>query len=387
MPLPIEEEVIIGNDFCNAHDVSLHFDPDHIVCNSPLGRSPRHPCAPKRRYAANRELKKLEAERVDAPALPLRDLECPILESKIMKHGADKDDAYIVLQEEKDEFLAWLLEFFSEKRTILSKKEPLPLPPHRGPNLDHKVEYIAGTPDLDPAVAYPWSRVHTQPMLTMIDIYKRGGQFEPTTRKATASLIPVLKKDRTMHPVADLRKRNKITKSEKMQPVSATAMVNNVASAVYKMGNDLLRTFEQCRAMEEAEEKNVVASPVGDYMIKTAQQGDKNSPTTLQKNIFAALEGMLKKNVEAYANDLWVFGNVWRQLKLDCIEMYTRLYRYCFVISLESIQFCPEEYKVLGHIVKGCTIAMDPKQVNALSNYVRPETPRSMQHFLGAIDF
>ncbi|GAA6003237.1 hypothetical protein JCM10207_001818 [Rhodosporidiobolus poonsookiae] len=385
MLLPIEEEVIIGRDFLRAHEASLRFNPDRLVCDAPQGRPHPHRRAPKKLYAAKRAFKKLQREE-DAPPVP-RELEMPVFVSKITDPAKEADEDYEPSAEEKDEFLSWLLEFFTAKGTVQSKTDPLPLPPHRGPDLDHSVEYIAGAPDLDPAIAYPWSRVHTPAMLRMIDIYKKGGQFEHTTKPATSALFPVLKKDGNARPVSDLRERNKRTVSQKMQPVDARAMVNNVAAARFKMGNDLLRAFEQVRADEDAESKNIVASPVGNYVIKTAMQGDKNSPTSLQKNMLVVLEGQSKRCVEHYADDLWVFGNWWRQFKIDTIEMYTRLYRYYYVISLESIQYCPDEYKILGRIVVGHAIKMDPKQVDALINYVQPTTPTGLQRFNGAVNW
>ncbi|GAA5921826.1 hypothetical protein JCM1841_005555 [Sporobolomyces salmonicolor] len=310
-------------------------------------------------------LKKInrEEERY-APQLPIREMSTPIFRSHITTPGADDDDSYDASVDEKDEFMKFIVKTFTPLGTILSKTEPLPLPPHRGPDLDHHVRYVAGAPELDSAIAYPWSRVNTPIMLRMLDVYKQGGQFEPTTLKATAPLAPVIKKDGSGRPVGNLRKRNTITVSEKMQPVDSKAMVNNFAASKYRLIGDMLRAFEQLRATEDAERKNILATPVGNFMVRTAMQGDKNSPQTLQKNMLAMLEGMTKKSVDFYADDVCAYGNVWRQFKLDVLELFSRFYRCVPVFPIDALDpdqpYHPAEmalfdandvYLVTGHTV------------------------------------
>jgi hypothetical protein len=392
MLLPIEEEVIIARDFLRCHEVSLSFHPDRLNVGNPTGRPPPHIRSPRAIPASTTlpvpQLKRMEKEvEEDEPSIPLRNLPVPVFESKITPKGAELDDAYEASQEEIDEFLAFVLDVFIANKTILDKKETLPCPPHRGPDLDHRIEFIEGAPPLDPAVAYPWSRVQTPIMLKMLDVYKAGGQFSSTTKAATSPLTPVIKKDGGGRPVGDNRKRNKITKPQKMQPLDAASTINDVAAARYRFIIDLLRAFEQCRLMEEDEWKNVLATPIGNYLVKTAMQGDLNSPTCLQRNMLAVLEPKLKRGWDYYADDLVAYSNVWRTFKENVLELLTRLHNYCFVGSLQSIQCCAPETKILGRVIRGNEISMDPKQIDPILNFVRPRTVRDLQRFLGMVNW
>lgn len=298
--LNIAEDVVLGRDFMREHKVLMEFNPDRFVVRDREGSTPS-PRQPKRRLAHLKEKRRIEMltrtaaaspyssdtppahERKSEPEpLKLRPYELLSYSSKLISREQGNVLGWIPPREVIDEFKNELVEYYWKKGTILSKEEIMPCPPHRGA-LDHDVPYISEDSSVPPAQAYPWSRAQKEPMLEMLEGYERGGQFVPTALHATAPLVPKLKKNGRGRPVNDLRKRNAITVPLPLQPVNADTMVNDVAAAPLKMGVDLMKAFEQVAATEDTCKKNIVATPVGNFMVRTAMQGDQNSPASLQR--------------------------------------------------------------------------------------------------------
>ncbi|GEM08210.1 hypothetical protein Rt10032_c05g2227 [Rhodotorula toruloides] len=360
--LNIAEDVVLGRDFLREHRVSLEFNPDRFVVHdiegsTPSGRQPKRKVAHEK--AKRRQAEMLE--RVDAPSpfqsdtlppherssepkpLKLREFELMSFSSKLITKEQCDVPGWVPPREVIDEFLNDVLTKYKANGTILSKEEIMPCAPYRGA-LDHDVPYISDDSFVPPAQAYPWSRAQRGPMLEMLEGYERGGQFVPTALHATAPLVPKLKKNGKGRPVNDLRKRNAITRPIPLQPVNADAMINDVAAVPLKMGVDLMKAFEQVAATEDACKKNIVATPVGNFMT-------------------------------------------WNAFTAEVLEFFARCYMWNLIVSEESIQMCPDEAEILGRRIKNGEISMSPKQVDAILNYVRPTTQKSLRRFLGLVEW
>lgn len=57
------------------------------------------------------------------------------------------------------------------------------------------------------------------------------------------------------------------------------------------------------------------------------------------------------------------------------------------IVSEVSIQMCPDEAESLGRRSKNGEISMSPKKVDAILNYVRPTTQKSLRRFLGLVEW
>ena len=402
--LNIAEDVVLGRDFMREHKVLMEFNPDRFVVRDREGSTPS-PRQPKRRLAHLKEKRRIEMltrtaaaspyssdtppahERKSEPEpLKLRPYELLSYSSKLISREQGDVLGWIPPREVIDEFKNELVEYYWKKGTILSKEEIMPCPPHRGA-LDHDVPYISEDSSVPPAQAYPWSRAQKEPMLEMLEGYERGGQFVPTALHATAPLVPKLKKNGRGRPVNDLRKRNAITVPLPLQPVNADTMVNDVAAAPLKMGVDLMKAFEQVAATEDTCKKNIVATPVGNFMVRTAMQGDQNSPASLQRLMNYVFHRKMDRSLRTYADNAWVLATTWNRFTADVCDFFARCYMWNLVVSEESIQMCPEEAEILGRRIKDGEISMSLKQVDAILNYVKPTTQKSLRRFLGLVEW
>lgn len=403
--LNIEEDAVIGRDFCRPYGVVIEFNPDRIWLREKEPK-PTPARSPKRRLAhekgKERTLDTLLRTNEPSPypsdsppphpdptePEPVKLREYTLFKFESSKHSEERGDDpdWLAPRELIEEFRDELLEEYRQKGVILQAEEILPCPPHRG-QLDHEVPYYDETKKVPPALAYPWSRAQKQPMIEMIEGYEKGGQFVPTALDATAPLVPKLKKNGKGRPVNDLRKRNALTKPLPMQPVDVDSMLNSIATAKYTMGADLKKAFEQIRAAEKAQPKNVVATPIGNFIVRTAMQGDRNSATSLQRMINFVFHGMVGKELSPYADDNWIHTQTWNSFKRACGDFFARCYQWSLVVSEESIQFCPAEAEVLGRVIKNGEISMSPKQIDAIRNYVQPKTQKSLRRFLGITNF
>jgi hypothetical protein len=93
------------------------------------------------------------------------------------------------------------------------------------------------------------------------------------------------------------------------------------------------------------------------------------------------------KFVEIYLDDITIHSASFTE-HLEHIEIVMkRLYEANLKINLEKCTWCAKEVKILGHVVSRNQIKMDPKKLNALSEWNQPRNVKQVQQFLGLANY
>ena len=112
-----------------------------------------------------------------------------------------------------------------------------------------------------------------------------------------------------------------------------------------------------------------------------------NAGATFQRTMDDAFRGLINHSVVVYLDDVTVFS----KNRLDHISHLRKVFERCkkFGISLnpKNSIFRVTEGILLGFVVSKEGIMIDPKRTEAISKIPFPTTKKSMQSFLGKINF
>jgi hypothetical protein len=102
--------------------------------------------------------------------------------------------------------------------------------------------------------------------------------------------------------------------------------------------------------------------------------GLKNGGATYQKCIQIILEPQIRRNVEAYIDDVVVKSKKHRDLLDDLKETFNNLCKYKMILNPKKCVFSISSGKLLGYMVSSRGIDVNPKMVEAIEQLQPPQT-------------
>ena len=113
--------------------------------------------------------------------------------------------------------------------------------------------------------------------------------------------------------------------------------------------------------------------------------GLKNAAQTFQRFIDQVLHGL--NFLFAYIDDILVASRSIEEHKEHLETLFDRLEHNGLVVRLEKCEFGKEKIEFLGHEVDRHGIKPLSSKVRAIQEFSQPTTVRSLQRFLGAVNF
>jgi hypothetical protein len=104
--------------------------------------------------------------------------------------------------------------------------------------------------------------------------------------------------------------------------------------------------------------------------------GLKNGEATYQKCVHIILEPQIRRNIEAYIDDIVVKSKKCGDLldNLDLKEMFNNLCKYMMMLNPKKCVFSVSSGKLLGYMVSSRGINANPKKVEAIEQLQPPQT-------------
>ena len=133
--------------------------------------------------------------------------------------------------------------------------------------------------------------------------------------------------------------------------------------------------------------KTTFRTPWGTYAYRKMPFGLINARATFQRAMDIAFKGLIGKFGVIYLDDVTVFS----KNRTDHLIHLRRVFEHCrkYGISLNPKKsiFSVTEGKLLGFVVSKQGINIDPERTRAISQISMPHSKKSMQSFLGKINF
>ena len=125
----------------------------------------------------------------------------------------------------------------------------------------------------------------------------------------------------------------------------------------------------------------------GTYAYQKKPFGLINARDTFQRAMDIAFKGLINKSVVVYLDDITVFSKKRSSHLHDLKQIFEGCKRYGISHNRKKSFFALDQGKLLGFIVSKDGIHIDPERIKDIFDIPFPHNKKSMQSFLGQINF
>ncbi|CAF1074989.1 unnamed protein product [Brachionus calyciflorus] len=196
--------------------------------------------------------------------------------------------------------------------------------------------------------------------------------IEPSTSPWASPVIIVPKKDGTRRFCVDYRKLNKKTRTERWPLPRIEDILDRLSGSNFFTTLDLMSRYWQIEMDNESRKFTAFSTPDGHYQFKRMPFGLKNAPAQFSK-IMSNDIIIHSKTAEDHAERIKIISQLLREANLK--------------IKPSKCKWFSRKAHILGFIVSGSTIEMDPEKISAILDMKPPKDLKQLQSFLGMANY
>lgn len=140
--------------------------------------------------------------------------------------------------------------------------------------------------------------------------------------------------------------------------------------------------------MEESS-RNYTAFTAENFQYKWIRMpmGLTSSPFTWQRAINTILIDLIGNGVYVYLDDIIICAKT-RKIHNDLVyEIMTRFKDHNLQLKITKCVFYAQKFEYLGHVISKEGIKANPKKIEVIKNYPRPQNMKHIQSFLGLCSY
>ena len=193
------------------------------------------------------------------------------------------------------------------------------------------------------------------------------------------------KPDGGWRPCGDYRLLNNATQPDNYLVPRIQDFTAQLAGCTIFSKVDLVGGYNQIPVRQKDVPKTAVITPFGLYEFLCMPFGLKNAAQTFQGFMDQVLQGL--SFIFDYLDDILVASKTLEEHRQHLNLLFDRLEDNGLVIKLEKCKFAQERIEFLGHEVDKDGIRPLSSKVKAIQEFPQPTTVRSLQRFLGIVNF
>jgi len=207
---------------------------------------------------------------------------------------------------------------------------------------------------------------------------------EPSNSPWVSPILLVKKPDGTYRWVVDMRKLNKVTKSDAYPLPRVQFILDQLKRAKFISSVDIKSAYFQIKLDSVSKEKTGFIVPGrGLFQFKRMPQGLKTSAATWQRLIDRVIGEDLKSFVFVYLDDVVVISESFEHHLWLLEQVFDRLEKAGLTVNLDKCQLVREELRYLGYVVNQYGLQVDPDKVKSIAEFKRPTTVKKAREFIG----
>ena len=221
-----------------------------------------------------------------------------------------------------------------------------------------------------------------------IDENLKRGFIRPSTSPAASPVMFVKKKDASLRLVVDYRGLNKVTIKNRYPLPLLSEMMDRVSQAKWFTKIDLRNAYNLVRIAQGDEWKMAFRTRYGHFEYVVMPFGLTNAPATFQHFMHDIFRDYLDLFLVVYLDDLLIYTNGTLEEHATHVRLVLeRLRKEKLYAKAEKCEFHQTTVEFLGFIISPDGVTMDPKKVDAITNWPTPTCVRDIQSFLGFAKF
>src|SRR5215472_10029379 len=276
-------------------------------------------------------------------------------------------------------------EAYQEFYKVFEKESFDELPPHRP--WDHVIDLIPDCNGLEGKI-YPLSLVERQELDNFLNENLAAGKIRISKSPFASPILFTKKKDGSLHPVEDYRKLNDITVKNRYPLPLIGELIDQLAGAKIFTKLDVRWGFNNVRIREGDEHKAAFVTHRGLFEPMVMQFGLCNAPATFQTMMNDVLrEEIATKMVVDYVDDILIFSKDLTSHREMVRRVLDKLQKHHLYLKLEKCEFERALVEFLGMIISENSVGMNESKVLAVKEWPVPKNKRSLQQFLGFVNY
>ena len=201
----------------------------------------------------------------------------------------------------------------------------------------------------------------------------------------SSSLHVVPKSDGSWRPRGDYHRLNTVLKDDRypiprLQDFSAHLHGKAVFSEV-----DFVRGYYHIPVAAVDVPKTAIITPFGLWEFLRMPFGLKGAAQAFQRMMDRVTQSL--GNIFVYLDDILIASETPEQHETDLRTLFQRLQQHGLVVNRSKCVFGAKEIDFLGHRVTAAGIVSLPENVPAIHDFPRPTSVKSLQEFLGMLNY
>jgi len=193
----------------------------------------------------------------------------------------------------------------------------------------------------------------------------------------------VKKKDGSLQLCIDYRELNKVTVKNKYPLLRIDDLFDQLWGAQVFSKIDLRSGYHQLKIRAEDISKTAFQTRYGHYEFLVMPFGLTNAPAAFMDLMNRVFRPYLDKFVVVFIDDILVYYKSHEEHKQHLRLVLETLRREQLFGKLRKCEFWLDSFSFLGHVVNKDGISVDPKKVEAIVSWSRPNSVSEIRSLLG----
>lgn len=180
----------------------------------------------------------------------------------------------------------------------------------------------------------------------------------------------------------DLRRINELIKPDSYGIPRVKDLFEKVSGFRYCSGLDLASAYTQFPIVREDQHKTTFTWRNKKWMFTGAPFGFKHLPSHFQR-VFSAILYDCREFVVVYLDDVFIFSKTLEKHILHVRQVISLINKWHLILKISKCGFGYRKLRLLGHILSGNEVTIDPAKVTTFTDLPRPTTGKQVASFLG----
>ena len=267
--------------------------------------------------------------------------------------------------------------------SVFRSELPDGLPPERA--VEHEIDVEDGSKPPHRSL-YQLSPAELEAAKEYIEDLLKKGKIRRSKSPYGAPLFFVKEPDK-LRGVVDYRALNRITKKNNAPIPRTDEMFDRIGGARVFSRLDLKTGFHQIRMRQSDIEKTAFNTKYGQFEYLVMPMGACNAPATFQSLMNEIFHDCIDDFLCVYIDDLLIFSKDEKSHLRHLETVLSRLQEHELYVSPKKCALFQEEMDFLGLIIGKNGIKVNPKKVEVLRTWPKPESLTDLRSFLGLLQF